>query len=77
MRSLDLKNSNRKQFVDFDGDTLSNLGVNCRVPRGSVLGPLLFLLYIEDLANLQNHVCLALYVGDTKIACELKNLYVE
>ena len=35
--------SNRKQFEDFNGETSSNLGVNCGVPKGSVLGPLLFL----------------------------------
>ena len=43
--------SGRTQFVEMDGKRSSNQNIYCGVPQGSILGPLLYLIYVNDISK--------------------------
>ena len=57
----------RKQFVQYNGYNSSSLDITCRVPQGSILGPLLFLVYINDLCKVSKVLEMILFADDTNI----------
>ena len=42
---------NRSQYVVYNGLQSAKLGIKCSVPQGSILSPILFLIYINDITN--------------------------
>ena len=65
--------SSRKQRVQINSSTSSLLSVNAGVPQGSVLGPLLFLVYVNDIAeNLLSLV--RLFADDSSLFFSATNL---
>ena len=58
---------NRTQFVKIDEIESSMETITCGVPEGSTLGPLLFLLYINDLPNASEKLSFRIFADDTNI----------
>ena len=59
--------SNRSQFT-FVNNVSSDIGnIVCGVPQGSVLGPLLFLLYVNDISNAVSGDRLKMFADDTNL----------
>ena len=59
--------SDRCQATLANGVLSNTKTVNCGVPQGSVLGPLLFLVYVNDIGNIFNFSNHYLYADDTVI----------
>ena len=58
----------RSQFVTIDGQHSSRLPVNHGVPHGSVLGPILFLLYVNDIPLHLSYSSVDIFADDTTLS---------
>ena len=66
--------SKRKQYISVNGQSYELLDITCGVPQGSVLGPLLFLIYTNDLPNVSELLDIYLFADDINIYYESKTL---
>jgi hypothetical protein len=65
--------NDRRQRVRVENSYSSFISVSSGVPQGSVLGPTLFLLYINDLPLVVRHSKLLMYADDVKVYLSMSN----
>lgn len=65
----------RQQFVKLGNHSSTCLDIVCGVPQGSVLGPKLFILYINDICQVSKLLSMVLFADDTNVFCSGDNIY--
>ena len=64
----------REQYVTLEGFNSNKSYIQCGVPQGSVLGPLLFLIYINDIGRCSKLMQFILFADDTTLLLSARNL---
>ena len=57
--------TNTSQFVSYDGRQSEIQSITCGIPQGSILCPLLFIIYMNDICNVSELLFTVLYADDT------------
>ena len=68
--------SDRRQCVSIDGHDSGFAVIKCGVPQGSILGPILFLLYINDLGYASEVLQSVMFADDTNMFLTGKSIDV-
>ena len=66
--------TNRSQFVSYDGRQSEIQYITCGVPQGSILGPLLFIIYMNDICYVSELLFTVLYADDTCVVINGKDM---
>ena len=65
---------NRKQFCRVNGISSKLEKIDVGVPQGSCLGPLLFLIYINDLPHAVQNYVVSMYADDTSLCYQASDI---
>ena len=65
--------SSRSQFVEIDGNISFSLPICCGVPQGSILGPLLYLIFVNDIGK-SCHCNILSFADDTTLYVSHSNI---
>ena len=55
------------QYVNFNGEESAEHTLKCGVPQGAILGPLFFIIFVNDMFNVSSVLFKVLYADDTYI----------
>ena len=73
--------NNRTQCTNANGVTSTSLNITCGVPQGSILGPLFFIVYVNDIIASLRHCNYLLYADDTVLfitgGLELSTIHLQ
>ena len=65
---------NRGQYVCYNNSNSELKNIKCGVPQGSILGPVLFILYINDMCEVSKLLNIILFADDTSIFYSTRNI---
>ena len=66
--------ANRGQYVCYNNSNSELKNIKCGVPQGSILGPVLFILYINDMCEVSTLLNIILFADDTSIFYSTRNI---
>ena len=66
--------SNRQQYISSQDISKSCLDIICGIPQGSILGPFLFVIYVNDLFKASNPLMEVMFADDTNFVLSHKNI---
>jgi hypothetical protein len=69
--------SNRRQYVEYDEINSHELNITTGVPQGSVLGPLFFIIYLNDLNKVNSSFTPIIYADDTTLLASLNQFHSD
>ena len=69
--------TNRKQYCDYKGTNSNMLLLHKGVPQGSILGPLMFILYVNDFYLSSNKFTFLMHAEDTTILSTYDTFYTN
>ena len=69
--------TNRKQYVQFKDSLSSYSNIRTGVPQGSILGPLLFIIYMNDIAHITNKFFFTIYADGTTLLAPICTFDIE
>ena len=65
----------RSQYVVYNNQQSMTHPIKCGVPQGSILGPLLFIIYVNDISNISNVLFNIMYADDTSVLLSGKKIF--